>query len=396
MIFDGKWPMVKLVDVLTQYQEYIEEPEPVIYPKLSVKLYGKGVTLDEPTDGASLKMKRHQIAKSGQVILSEIWGKKGAIGFVPPEGDGALCTSHFFLFDVRLDRLDPRYLQAIFTANYLEDQLGAEARGTTGYAATRPKQLLSAVIPLPPLEEQRRIVGRIDALAARIAEARGLRERAVEETEALWLSTQRQIFTKQDCPWRELSVEACCEAIIDYRGRTPPISEDGIPHLTSANIRNGRIDWKVSKFVSEETYAAYMTRGIPKVGDVIFTMEAPLGEAAVILDNRRFSLAQRTLLLRGNPSYVTGEFLARLLTSPEIKTIIYSKATATTVKGIASKQLKRILLPLPSLAEQQRIVAYLDGLQAQVEALKAMQAATAAELDALLPSVLDRAFRGEL
>ena len=67
-------------------------------------------------------------AKAGQVILSEIWGKKGAIGLVPPDGEGALVTSHFFLFDVRTDRIEPRYLQLIFTANYLQGQLDSEAR----------------------------------------------------------------------------------------------------------------------------------------------------------------------------------------------------------------------------------------------------------------------------
>lgn len=117
----SKWPMVPLREVLSPYQEYIEAPEAKEYPKLSVKLYGKGVVLDAPADGTTLKMKRHQIAKSGQVILSEIWGKKGAIGFVPPKGDGALCTSHFFLFDVHRDKLEPKYLQSIFTANYLQD-----------------------------------------------------------------------------------------------------------------------------------------------------------------------------------------------------------------------------------------------------------------------------------
>lgn len=88
----SKWPMVALGELLRQYKEYINAPEARIYPKLSVKLYGRGVVPDNPTDGTSLKMKRHQIAKAGQVILSEIWGKKGAIGFVPQTGDGALCT----------------------------------------------------------------------------------------------------------------------------------------------------------------------------------------------------------------------------------------------------------------------------------------------------------------
>jgi type I restriction enzyme S subunit len=110
------WPTVRLGEVLKHYREYIEAPEPREYAKLSVKLYGKGVALDTPANGAMLKMKRHQIAKAGQVILSEIWGKKGAIGFVPPEGEGALCTSHFFLFDVREDKLDRRWLKAIFDA----------------------------------------------------------------------------------------------------------------------------------------------------------------------------------------------------------------------------------------------------------------------------------------
>ena len=58
--------------------------------------------------------------------------------------------------------------------------------------------------------------------------------------------------------------------------------------------------------------------------------------------------------------------------------------------------LRRVPVPLPGLQEQRRIVAYLDGLQAKVDALKRFQAETAAELDALLPSVLDRAFKGEL
>jgi hypothetical protein len=78
------WPTVALGEVLTQYVEYIEAPESRMYPKLSVKLYGRGVVLDTPADGSTLKMQRHQLAKAGQVILSEIWGKKGAIGIVPP------------------------------------------------------------------------------------------------------------------------------------------------------------------------------------------------------------------------------------------------------------------------------------------------------------------------
>ncbi|MCI0702280.1 MAG: hypothetical protein L0241_14450 [Planctomycetia bacterium] len=111
------FPLVPLSEVLTHYREYINAPEARMYPKLSVKLYGRGVELDTPADGSMLKMPRHQLAKAGQVILSEIWGKKGAIGLVPPEGEGALCTSHFFLFDINRERVEPGYLSLIFQAN---------------------------------------------------------------------------------------------------------------------------------------------------------------------------------------------------------------------------------------------------------------------------------------
>jgi type I restriction enzyme S subunit len=88
-VMTNGWQTVPLADVLRQDTNYVTELEPIIYPKLSVKLYGKGAVLDTPTDGANVKMQRHQFAKSGQIILSEIWAKKGAIGIVPKEGEGA-------------------------------------------------------------------------------------------------------------------------------------------------------------------------------------------------------------------------------------------------------------------------------------------------------------------
>ena len=160
-----QWPSVTLEEVLTQDTDYVRELAPRLYPKLSVKLYGRGVVLDHPAHGSEVRMAKHQLAKPGQVILSEIWAKKGAIGIVPMEGNGALCTSHFFLFDINQKVALPTFVDWLLRGNYFEPQLGAEARGTTGYAAVRPKQFLEAAIPLPPLAEQQAIVAHLDALA---------------------------------------------------------------------------------------------------------------------------------------------------------------------------------------------------------------------------------------
>jgi type I restriction enzyme S subunit len=392
----SKWSMVPLREMLSPYQEYIEAPEAKEYPKLSVKLYGKGVVLDAPADGSTLKMKRHQIAKSGQVILSEIWGKKGAIGFVPPKGDGALCTSHFFLFDVHRNKLEPKYLQAIFTANYLQDQLDVEAKGTTGYAAVRPKNLLAAEIPLPPLLEQRRIVARIESLAAKIEEARGLRQQAFEEAEALANSRRREVFANSHFP--TVSLGKTCEAIIDNLHSNPTYADDGPPCIRSPDVGWGSLDLVNARKTSEEEYQRRTARGEPTAGDIVLVREGGgTGKVALVRRGERFSLGQRVMMLRPKKDSILPEFFLHQLLSPTIQ----EDQIAPLSKGSASPHLnigtlKEFRFQIPSLPEQCRIVTYLDDLQAKVDALKKLQSETAAELAALLPSILDKAFKGEL
>jgi len=394
-----RWPLVPLCEVLTRNLEYIDSPEPRLYPKLSVKLYGKGVTPDTPADGATLRMKRHQLAKAGQVVLSEIWGKKGAVGFVPPEGDGALCTSHFFLFDVHPDKILPAYLQALFTANYLQDQLDAQAKGTTGYAAVRPSHLLKATIPLPPMEEQRRIVARIVELAAKIEETRELRNQAAKEAATL-LITQSGVKFERLCA-----------------RYTPRAFGSFSPHVTS-----GPRNW--AKHYEHEGYRFYRAQDIGPVGDVlndskVFLAPPPgeqgrsampktgdlmlvitgatVGRVAVYRgDLEPGFVSQHVAICRLPREEVDPEFALWGLRSPLGQAQLLGQRYGQGKPGLNLANIRALSLPCPPIHEQHRIVAELDAFQAQVEALRRLQSETEAELDALLPSILDRAFRGEL
>jgi type I restriction enzyme S subunit len=409
-----QWSLVALGEVITHNKEYIEEPEPKIYPKLSVKLYGRGVVLDDSADGSLLRMKKHQIAKNGQVILSEIWGKKGAIGFVPPEGDGALCTSHFFLFDVNYEKLEPKYLQAIFIANYLQNQLDAEAKGTTGYAAVRPKHLLSAKIPLPPLEEQRRIVARIEELAAKVEEARGLRRQSVEyglpslrngifrkAFQGKFLDYSTNEFHKDELSsigkWVRLG--DICSLITDGTHQTPTYTEKGMMFLSAQNIKPYRFMPENHKYVSYEDYLAYTARNKVQKGDILITrVGAGIGEVAMVDQDIDFAIYVSLGHIRAIQDFVYTPYLVHWLNSPagvaQSRDKILGKGHSQG--NLNLNLIRQFLVPLPPLPEQRHIVAYLDNLQAKVDALKRLQAETAAELDALLPSILDKAFKGEL
>jgi len=386
------FPMVQLGEILTLYQEYIDEPEAKVYPKLSVKLYGKGIVIDTSVDGTSLKMKRHQIAQSGQVILSEIWGKKGAIGLVPPEGDGALCTSHFFLFDICHEKIEKRYLQAIFTANYLQDQLDNEAKGTTGYAAVRPKHLLSAVIPLPPLEEQQRIVARIEELAAKVEEARELRRKAVEEVNQLIITSRARIFEEAlRHGVRKLKDVAMLErGKFSHRPRNDPRFFDGDhPWIQIAEIESS------NKYIKKWTQTLNdeglnISKKFPK-GTLLISIAATIGSVG-ILD---FDCCIPDSIVAVTPkSGISSEYLYHYF--GYLRTNLEELAPQSTQKNINLEILTSLSVPFLQLSEQEQIVDYLNDLQSKVDSMKRMQSETSAELHALLPSILDKAFKGEL
>ena len=394
------YPLVPLADILALDTSHIEQPEGKTYPKLSVRLYGKGVVIDAPADGSLLKMKRHQVATAGQVILSEIWGKKGAIGFVPPEGDGALCTSHFFLFDVKTDKVLPQYLQAIFTANYLEYQLNAEAKGTTGYAAVRPKHLLNARIPLPPLGEQRRIVARIEELGARIQSASDLRRQADSETDFLKLSAVSRLFLNPSGNGLT-RIDETCEVrggIQKSSARTPGANPRR--YITVAHVQRNFIDVSDPRFfeVSDEELQRWRLRR----GDVLVIegngSSEQIGRAALFRGELEDCVHQNHVIrVRPNPERLVPEYLNAYFNSLMGREQMLERSRTTSgLYNLSVGRIKEIEIPLCSLEAQRNIVTSAHQIQERVEALKKIQNETALGLDALMPSILSRAFRGEL
>lgn len=391
------WPIAPVGEVLTQDKEYIAAPEPRSYPKLSVKLYGRGVTLDAPADGATLKMARHQLAKAGQVILSEIWGKKGAIGFVPPEGEGALCTSHFFLFDVHRDRLEPKWLEYVFRANYLQDQLDAEAKGTTGYAAVRPAHLLKATIPLPPLAEQRRLVERIEAVAAKVAEAKRLREAATAEAESLSPSYLGTFFRCLSESHPTTTLGELCSAITDGPHKTPTYVPAGVPFVTVKNMVSGKLSFADLQFITPDDHREFTKRCKPERGDVLYSKDgATRGRPCYVDTDREFSIFVSVALIKPRRDLLDGRFLCHLLNSTLITDRMTDKSRGDMIPHIVLREIRDFPVPVLPLREQHRMTAFLDSFTSSANDLKSRQRDSAAELDALLPAVLDRAFRGEL
>ena len=157
---------------------------------------------------------------------------------------------------------------------------------------------------------------------------------------------------------------------IDYRGKTPVKEVSGVKLITAKNVRMGFIKDEPKEYISEKTYEQWMTRGFPKYGDLLFTIEAPLGNVAQLLYTEKIALAQRVInfQLFGD---TCSAYLKYSLMSKALQDALREKSTGMTAKGIKAAKLKLILIPLPPLTEQYRIVAKVNQLMTYCDELEA-------------------------
>ena len=184
---------------------------------------------------------------------------------------------------------------------------------------------------------------------------------------------------------------------IDYRGKTPEKTATGLRLITAKNVRMGYLQATPMEFVAPESYDAWMTRGIPLVGDVLFTTEAPLANVAQLNTTDKVVFAQRIIIMQPHPEKLDSSFLKFLLMSKPVQSRIHSEGTGATVKGIKASILKNVPISYPqSLDEQRRIVAKLDLMTEETQRLESIYKQKLAALDALKSSLLHQAFSGQL
>ena len=178
---------------------------------------------------------------------------------------------------------------------------------------------------------------------------------------------------------------------IDYRGSTPTKISSGVPLITAKNVKSGYIDYTVDDYISEDEYADRQQRGISCYGDILFTTEAPLGNAA-IADLDKFSAGQRLITFQhyGNQKLNNTNFLYFLL-SDFFQNQLNANKTGSTVAGI-----KGLFLPVPPIEEQQRIAASCKNMFNMIEIVKNEQEDISKLISITKSKILDLAIRGKL
>src|SRR5712692_6590198 len=188
------YPMVPLSKLLIRSEERAEIDPSKQYRQVTVRLWGKGVDLRTQVAGADVAASKQFIVRTNQFILSKIDARNGAFGLIPDSLDGAIVSSDFPIFTLNHPRILPEFLNWMSKTPGFVDLCKAASEGTTNRVRLKIDRFLATEIPLPPIEEQGRIVARIEELAAKIEEAQGLHAAINSETYRALLSAYNAII----------------------------------------------------------------------------------------------------------------------------------------------------------------------------------------------------------
>jgi len=163
------------------------------------------------------------------------------------------------------------------------------------------------------------------------------------------------------------TIDEVTEILIDYRGKTPQKTQQGVKLITAKVIKDGFIQNGNHEYIAEDNYETWMRRGLPKQWDILITTEAPLGEVAQLRTPEKVALAQRVILLRGKSDLIDQGYYFHALKSPFVQAELNGRATGTTVLGIKQSELRQVRLPYYSLHTQRNIASILSAYDDLIE-----------------------------
>lgn len=250
--------------------------------------------------------------------------------------------------------IEPAYAKYYFYSKPFREQINRITKKSVNQASFAVADLKRLTILVPPLSKQHEVVDVLDKINKIIT----FRQQQLAKLDELVKARFVEMFS--DTRAEEPLATLC--TFIDYRGKTPEKAERGLPFITAKNIKMHHMSFETKEFISKETYDKVMTRGFPKVGDVVFTTEAPLGNVCRIpYMKTEFYIGQRIITMQTKA--LEPVYLEYALSSDDFKRKILEKSSGSTVTGIRSKLLEQLTIPVPPIAQQQKFAAFVGQIE---------------------------------
>ncbi|WP_165482467.1 restriction endonuclease subunit S [Legionella bozemanae] len=184
--------------------------------------------------------------------------------------------------------------------------------------------------------------------------------------------------------------------VVDCHNKTAPYSGSGIYLIRTSDIKNGKIHLSDTKFINRETYDFWSKRCPPMQGDIIFTREAPMGEAGIVPDNTILCMGQRMMLLRCIPELMEPKYLLYNILSQSFQVRMQKNAIGTGVKHLRVGDVESLVYPLAPLEEQKEIIKRVEYYFQFADKIELQLKSTREKMDLLKQSIFNSAFQGNL
>jgi len=167
--------------------------------------------------------------------------------------------------------------------------------------------------------------------------------------------------------WGVEPLEKVCAAIVDCPHSTPKFTSKGVLIIRNFNIRDGELHLEPVYYTTEEEWFVRTRRCIPQNGDVLFSREAPIGEASLAPESTRFSLGQRTMMVRPNKTLLNPLFLLYAIYSPFIRRQLRNLEAGVTAHHVNVADIRTLKIPVPVLKEQERIASIISAVSEKLK-----------------------------
>ena len=408
--FSKAYPMMRIGEFLKRNKTAVTIEDDKTYKRATIKVRNGGIFLRDEEIGSKIGTKNQFLIFKGQFLLSKIDARNGAFGVVPEELDGGIITGNFWTFDVNYDIVNPHYLALLTTTKAFVDFCEQASNGTTNRHYLQEPLFLNIKVPVPSLEEQNKLVEEYNKVVnighSRFSE--GLiksREARTYLCESIGVSELHPNGAKGDIVSFEIvsfqkiqewgTDKILCSKVYESskyetktlnsdkslyydikRGKSPKYSSDSDAFVLNQKcIRWGHIESEYAKYVDNEWLQSIDKDCFTQEGDILInsTGEGTIGRAAIIdkaLEGLLYD--SHILLLRLNKNKVLPKYFMYVFNSrygqEQVENVKSAKTTKQTELGVDN--LKKIQIPIPPMAVQEKIVSDLDIMYEEVADLQ--------------------------
>lgn len=391
------WKQYKIRDFLLRKKETIVLDDKETYKRITIKMHNKGICVRDEVIGSRIGTKNQFTVKAGWLLLSKIDARNGAFGIIPEEADGGIITGNFWAYELDLTKISPAFFFYFsHSAKFLEFCI-ASSQGATNRRYLQEELFLNKEILLPPLPEQKRIVARIINIEKVYSELNKSIHYSDMECRLILKNYLKSFFLRANNKFNNWGKITDFFDILggtgfpkDYQGKNTgefPFYKVSDMNSTSNSFKLGESKNYISQIEAKELGARIIPPGslvFPKVGGAIATNKRRITTTPCIIDNNMMALASKSNI---SPLFVYLFFLSidlkELQRGSSVPAINQDKVGDIDFPDLDKKQEKSAIDKISLIKEKQENII--------IEKKKVSLFA-----NALMPSVLAKAFNGEL